>query len=75
MLDAIKAAFPQTEVKVCLQTLTDSKFHIYDHETEKRCYIQVDPEGIKHFTVKNTDGRPVHFLAIDKCLLMDDELT
>lgn len=75
MLDAIKAAFPQIEVNACLQTLTESEFHIYDHETEKRCYIQIDQEGTRHFTVKNTDGRSVHFLAIDKCLLTDDELT
>ena len=75
MLDSIKAAFPRTEVKACLQTLTDSEFHIYDHETEKRCYVQVNLEGIKHFTVKNADKRSVHFLAIDKCLLMDDERT
>lgn len=73
VLDTIKDAFPQTGVKGCLQTLTDSEFHIHDHETEKRCYIQVDLEGVKHFTVRNTDSRSVHFLAIDKCLLMDDE--
>ncbi len=75
MLNAIKAAFPQIEVNACLQILTDSEFHIYDHEIEKRCYVQIDWEGIRHFIVKNADGRSVHFFAIDKCLLMDDELT
>lgn len=75
MIDSIKVVFPQTETNGCLQTLTDAEFHIYDHDTEKRCYVHTDPEGIKHFTVENMDGRPVHFLAIDKCMLADDELT
>lgn len=75
MFSAINAAFPPTETNNCLQTITDSEFHIYDHETGRRCYLQHDPDGVKHFTVKNTVGYPVHFLAIDKCLLTDSELT
>jgi hypothetical protein len=75
VINTIKLAFPQTEINGCLQTLTDAKFHIYDHETEKRCYVHTETEGIKHFTVENMDGRPVHFLAIDKCMLADDKLT
>lgn len=75
VINAIKEAFPQTETNNCLQTLTDTKFHIYDHETKKRCYVQNDPNGVKHFTVENADGRSIHFLAVDKCLLTDAELT
>ncbi|GAB4038503.1 hypothetical protein [Spirosoma jeollabukense] len=75
MLDVLKFAFPQTETNNCIQTLTDVEFHIYDHETEKRCYIQNDPNGVKHFTVENGEGLSIHFLAVDKCLLMDEELT
>ncbi|ADB38730.1 hypothetical protein [Spirosoma linguale] len=73
MIDTIKRAFPQTEINGCLETRTETEFHIYDHETEKRCYVHTDSEGIKHFTVENVSGRPVHFLAIDKCLFFDND--
>lgn len=75
MLDTIKKVFPQIETNGCLQTLIDAEFHIYDHEIEKRCFVHTDPDGIKHFMVENIDERPVHFLAIDKCMLADDALT
>ena len=72
MLDAIKAAFPRTGANACLQTLTDTEFCIYDTDA-KRCAIQTEPDGLKHFTVENPTGRDVHFLAIDKCLFFDDD--
>ena len=75
VLDAIKTAFPQTEANKCLQTLTDKMFCIYDHEVEKRCYIQDNSEGVKHFIVENPYGHHINFLAIDKCMLTDSELT
>lgn len=75
VLDALKLAFPQAEIKECLQTTTDGEFYIYDHETEKRCYVHTDPDHVIHFTVKNKDEKTISFLAIDKCLLMDDDLT
>jgi Holliday junction resolvase-like predicted endonuclease len=73
VLDALKIAFPQLESNNCLETSTGLTFYIYDHETEKRCYAHNDPDGIAHFTVINNEARSVHFLAIDKCLLMDSD--
>ena len=73
VFDAIKNAFPQVEINDCLQTLTDAAFYIYDHETAKRCYVHNDPERVAHFTVIHENKRPVHFLAIDKCLLIDSD--
>ncbi|QJD79030.1 hypothetical protein [Spirosoma rhododendri] len=75
MLDLFTNTFPQLKYSDCLTSLTDSEFYIYDHETEKRCYLQDDERGIKHFRVTNTSENAVHFLAIDKCLLMDDAKT
>ncbi|QKZ13359.1 hypothetical protein [Spirosoma sp. KUDC1026] len=73
MFDELQTAFPQIETGNCLQTLSIDEFHIYDHEVDKRCYIQYDPEGIKHFTVRNPTKREIHFLAIDKCLFSDGD--
>ncbi len=71
MLNRIKTAFPQTHENNCLQTLTSPEFYIFDAD-EKRCFIQTDPDGTKHFTVENPTQRDIHFLAIDKCLFMDN---
>jgi hypothetical protein len=73
VFETIKGAFPQTEANGCLDVRIESEFHIYDDETSKRCLIQDNPEGVKHFTVKNDTEQPVCFLAIDKCLLMDSD--
>jgi hypothetical protein len=53
--------------------LSDVEFCIYD-SNEKRCEIQIDPDGVKHFTIENPTGREIHFLAIDKCLFSDSDL-
>jgi hypothetical protein len=71
MRDRIKIAFPQMQENDCLQTLTDFEFHVFDTQ-EKRCIIQTEPDGKKHFTVENPTERNIHFLAIDKCLFMDN---
>ena len=71
MLDRIKMAFPQTQENNCLQTLTDLEFHVFDTDV-KRCIVQTDPTGKHHFTVENPTEREIHFLAIDKCLFMDN---
>lgn len=75
VLNRIKTAFPKTEANTCLQTLADSEFYIYDHETEGKCYTHKDVVGIIHFTVENSSTNPVYFLAIDKCLLADNDRT
>ena len=67
VLDQIRQAFPSADE--CFQTLTEKQFCIYDHAEIKRCYVQTDPDGIKHFTVMNPSGTPVHVLAIDGCLM------
>ncbi len=71
MRESIQKAFPKTTVNNCLQTLTDTEFYVLDSE-EGRSQIQTDPIGKKHFTVENPTGRDIHFLAIDKCLFMDN---
>ncbi len=72
VIETIKAAFPQNETNVCIASLNDDLFHVFDSE-QKRCLIQNDPAGKKHFTVENPTGRELHFLAIDKCLFMDSD--
>lgn len=75
MLDLFIDAFPQLQYSDCLTSLFDTEFYIYDHEIEKRCYLQDNEYGIRHFRVTNASKGVVHFLAIDKCLLRDDAKT
>ncbi|QMW06259.1 hypothetical protein [Spirosoma foliorum] len=72
MLDTIRQTFPRTTTGNCLQTLTDTEFCIFDTD-KKRCEIQLDPDGLKHFTVENPTSRAIHFLAIDKCIFSDGD--
>lgn len=72
MLNRIQKAFPQTQAGTCLQTLTETEFFIYDTD-QKRCEIQTDINGLKHFTVENPTNRDIHFLAIDKCIFFDND--
>lgn len=72
VLNTIKRSFPQTEANACLQTLTVIEFCIYDTDA-RRCVIQDDPDGLKHFTVENPTEREIYFLAIDKCLFFDGD--
>lgn len=74
MINALKAVFSQIEGSDYLLTLTDTIFCIYDQDIEpKRCFIQNDPEGVKHFTVQNPTGRDIHFLAIDRGIISGRE--
>ncbi|GAB2543254.1 hypothetical protein [Spirosoma aerophilum] len=72
MLNRIQEAFPHIQAGTCLQTLTDTEFCIYD-TAQKRCEIQTDIDGLKHFTVENPTNRDIHFLAIDKCIFFDKD--
>lgn len=67
VLNEIKQAFPEADH--CLQTIIDNQFCIYDHAEIKRCFIQTNPDGIKHFTVENTTEHAIHLLAVDNCLM------
>jgi hypothetical protein len=74
VVDSLTAAFPQVVGSDFLQTLTGTSFYVYDQDVEpKRCFAHEDSTGTCHFTVYNSTGRPVHFLAIDKCLIMDSD--
>ncbi|WP_421830769.1 hypothetical protein [Larkinella sp.] len=72
MKEQIEQVFPQTVLNGCLETILDQEFGIYDSET-KRCYRQTNPDGIIHFIVENPAVKPIHFLAIDKCLFDDSD--
>ena len=74
MRNLIEKAFPQTVQNTCLQTSTELEFCVFDTEA-KKCAIQTDPAGLKHFTVENPTGRTIHFLAIDHCLFSDQDET
>ena len=72
MKQLIEKAFPQIIQNTCLEILTDIEFSIFDSEIG-RCFIQKDIEGIIHFTVKNPNKNEIGFLAIDKCVFMDND--
>lgn len=72
MKQSIEKAFPQIIQNTCLEILTDLKFTIYDSESG-RCFIQKENEGIIHFSVKNPNQKEIGFLAIDKCIFMDND--
>lgn len=74
MKSLIEKAFPQILENLCLQVRTDEEFAIYDSE-DGRCLIREVAEGITHFTVKNPSLKEIGFLAIDKCVFMDSDLT
>jgi hypothetical protein len=68
----IEKAYPQVIQNSCLEMLTDSEFSIYDSEMG-RCFIQKEEDEIVHFTVKNPKQKEIGFLAIDKCIFMDND--
>ena len=72
MKQFIEKAFPQIIQNTCLEIITDTQFSIYDSESG-RCLIQKENDGIIHFTVKNPNKKDIGFLAIDKCIFMDND--
>lgn len=72
MKQFIEKAYPQTIQNLCLEILTDSEFSIYDSEMG-RCFIQKQDDATIHFTVKNPNQKEISFLAIDKCIFMDND--
>jgi hypothetical protein len=68
----IEKVFPQINQNACLEILNDTEFSIYDSESG-RCFIQKNEEGLIHFTVKNPNKKDIGFLAIDKCIFMDND--
>ena len=68
----IEKAYPQTAQNSCLEILTGLEFSIYDSEIG-RCFIQKEEDEIIHFTIKNPNQKEIGFLAIDKCIFMDND--
>ena len=68
----IEKSYPQITQNSCLEILTDLEFSIYDSEMG-RCFIQKEEDSVIHFTVKNPNQKEIGFLAIDKCIFMDND--
>lgn len=76
MKEAIEIAFPKAVTGGCLETLTETVFHIFDSPQDpKRCFIKEQDEEPEHFTVNNPQNKEIHFLAIDKCIFDDTDAT
>ena len=69
---SIEKSYPQITQNSCLEILTDLEFSIYDSEMG-RCFIQKEEDSVIHFTVKNPNQKEIGFLAIDKCIFMDND--
>jgi hypothetical protein len=68
----IEKAYPQIVQNSCLEITKDLEFSIYDSEIG-RCFIQKEDDAIIHFTIKNPNQKEIGFLAIDKCIFMDND--
>jgi hypothetical protein len=76
MKEAIKIAFPKVVSGGCLESTTETVFHIFDSPDDpKRCFIKRQDEEPEHFKVKNPQSKVIHFLAIDKCIFSDTDVT
>ncbi len=74
MKQSIEAAFPIIKKNKCLEMVDAIEFWIFDSNLEKRCFIQISPnEEEKQFKVLNPSGNSISFLAIDKCVFLDDD--
>lgn len=69
MLARIKSAFPHSEERNCLKSLTQKKFVVVDTAAGK-CRILQEKEEICYpcFVVENPNSNQVNFLAIDFCV-------
>ena len=75
MLDKILRLFPTCGegADPCLTERVEALFYVYDHSIEGRCYAHTNPDEVIQFTVENTSDKPVHFLAVDHCILTDSD--
>lgn len=71
MISKLKILFPHILEKECWVETFDKEIEIYDHEKEKRCYI--DKKSNVEFTVKNPHKKKINFIAIDSCLLSSSD--
>jgi hypothetical protein len=73
MRQSIEKAFPQVVTGGCLEIEVAPGFELFDNPAHpQRCFIRRNPEQDRHFLVRNPFRKPIHFLAIDKCVLNDD---
>ena len=73
MVDSIKDVFEACAQNNCLQTVNFPQFAVYDR-VGQCCYICTEnpPNTLCFFTVTNPSEKPINFLAIDKCLISED---
>jgi len=71
MINKLKILFPHLIEKECWVETCNKEIKIYDHEKEKRCYI--DDKFITEFMVINSGERKINFIAIDACLLSSSD--
>ena len=74
MKDSIISSFSSCKQYDCIHTESSTTFKVADHE-DKCCYISKDSEltSLSYCTVINPTAKPIHFLAIDKCLLKESD--
>ncbi len=76
MRQSIENAFPQVATGRCLEVESAPGFELFDSAIPpQRCFIRRHHEQERHFLVRNPSQKPIHFLAIDKCMLNDDAET
>jgi hypothetical protein len=76
MLDKILRRFPDCENGdiPCLTKRAETIFFVYDEPVNQgRCYAHTNSDGLIQFTVENTSGSPIYFLAVDHCILSDSD--
>lgn len=77
MIAELKEAFPIIEENSCFEIITKKNFEIYDCKAEDtscttgRCYIKESGD----FLVLNPNEQEISFLAVDKCIFLDDDAT
>jgi hypothetical protein len=74
MIEIIPSEFPNCTPNGCISTVIDLEFRVYDRKDDC-CFVSVDnhPDTLCYFTIKNPSGKQLTFLAIDKCLIPEDD--
>ncbi len=76
MLKQIETTFAKTIAGNCIEKTSETQFEVFDNEIEpKRCYIKTEQNQEGQFSVLNPNVNDIYFLAIDKCLLFDFDVT
>ena len=72
MRKALEKHFDHCRQKGCISVHSESISYFEDPPDEGFVRRVADEtfDAERHFTVRNADGRPVHLVAVDKCLIM-----